>query len=473
MSYYTLGEYVDSDIQVVGTSGIVDCGFCSMNLNSLSLRERDEHYEHHFDSASGKRIIFTSQGDSHTVPSTVPLGSSQSSRLSLPSNKFNQRSEGSQNEFLRKMKSSSKGNAKGTENTRRDGGVFWHRGLSSPPPRNYTQGLIPLLRKALWSSHALGTTLRAALCNERVVHVSQTSLDIGWGFDPQGAQQLKKLVGTKKWLGTAGYYLSNKNALIFTFSIRPLRGVYLSWHPVSSTTTRVAFCASCLNHCSAELVDFHLDDRPEGKQNYSHPAQADSASINEALRGASPIVVTDRMPIILQRQGHSRTIIGYEIAKTGKIKLLMFEPAMKINPSTKAIAQTLFAPSSFHQKRLLESPDSALQLNAKRPRSKQEKLVDEDDDNDVLIIESSLDRRLPQDEKKTVFENVEESTKSLQKFLDQSRLHTRKLGCVNSLISYSNILLNLIKENGISDIIFSHDAALDRDGQVQKENGHQ
>jgi hypothetical protein len=41
------------------------------------------------------------------------------------------------------------------------------------------------------------------------------------------------------------------------------------------------------------------------------------------------------MPLILQHQGHSRTIIGYEIAKDGSTALLTFDPAMYVfTPST-------------------------------------------------------------------------------------------------------------------------------------------
>ena len=50
-------------------------------------------------------------------------------------------------------------------------------------------------------------------------------------------------------------------------------------------------------------------------------------TVAEALKGASPIVVTDRMPIILQHQGHSRTIVGIEKTRKGDTNLLMFDPA--------------------------------------------------------------------------------------------------------------------------------------------------
>lgn len=60
---------------------------------------------------------------------------------------------------------------------------------------------------------------------------------------------------------------------------------------------------------------------------------------NDALRGASPVTCTDRIPIILQHQGHSRTIIGYEVSKTGLVNLLMFDPAKLVS------AQSRFSPA--------------------------------------------------------------------------------------------------------------------------------
>ncbi|KAH9167446.1 hypothetical protein EDB89DRAFT_2245668 [Lactarius sanguifluus] len=40
------------------------------------------------------------------------------------------------------------------------------------------------------------------------------------------------------------------------------------------------------------------------------------------------IVVTDRMPLILRHQGHSRTIVGYEITRDGATDLLVFDPSV-------------------------------------------------------------------------------------------------------------------------------------------------
>lgn len=41
----------------------------------------------------------------------------------------------------------------------------------------------------------------------------------------------------------------------------------------------------------------------------------------------SPVTITNKMPLILQHNGHSRTIIGYEVDGRGITNLLTFDPA--------------------------------------------------------------------------------------------------------------------------------------------------
>lgn len=50
-------------------------------------------------------------------------------------------------------------------------------------------------------------------------------------------------------------------------------------------------------------------------------------TIDDALRGASPVMCTNKMPLILQHNGHSRTIVGYEVSQNGVVNLLCFDPA--------------------------------------------------------------------------------------------------------------------------------------------------
>ncbi|KAG6874304.1 hypothetical protein C0995_001529 [Termitomyces sp. Mi166 len=412
--------FSDPDIQIVSSvNSIIECGFCSMNLSGLTLFEREVHYELHFSTAPV-----------HEQVSSESSQSAQAPHLFTPSTK-NARSS-------KDYKFHDKGKQKKTENTQSSNkGVFWHSGLSVPPPQNYTQGLIPLLKKALWNSHAQGTTLRAVLCSERAIHVSSTFFDTGWGcgyrnfqmacaalmdqniqpkysmlltepsspgvrdiqqwiedawnagFDPPGAQQLKKLVGTRKWLGTAG------------------ADIVKDW-----------------------IVNYFSPKSDSSK----------SLSINDALRGASPIVVTDRMPIILQHQGHSRTIVGYEVTKTGKIKLLMFDPSMKFDNTTKQMALALCTPYTSHsgsRKRALGSSPSTSRHNTKRSHSTPENMIsiNDSDEVEVLVIESSPEQKPHEGKIKQVLGNSEDLAKTLQKFLDRLRLHTRGLVPSHSLWS--------------------------------------
>ena len=62
--------------------------------------------------------------------------------------------------------------------------------------------------------------------------------------------------------------------------------------------------------------------------NYFSPSgNSKESTVDDALRGASPVQSTTRMPIILQHRGHSQTIVGYEMTKKGNVNLLTFDPS--------------------------------------------------------------------------------------------------------------------------------------------------
>jgi len=47
-----------------------------------------------------------------------------------------------------------------------------------------------------------------------------------------------------------------------------------------------------------------------------------------------PVIISPRMPIILQHNGHSRTIIGYEMTRNNSVNLLIFDPAPQKQPNS-------------------------------------------------------------------------------------------------------------------------------------------
>ena len=80
------------------------------------------------------------------------------------------------------------------------------------------------------------------------------------------------------------------------------------------------------------------------KQYFDTQSEGHSTSVQERWRAATPVVISDRMPLILQHQGHSRTIIGYEIAKDGSTTLLTFDPAMYVFGLSTLVLQVVHDP---------------------------------------------------------------------------------------------------------------------------------
>jgi hypothetical protein len=99
------------------------------------------------------------------------------------------------------------------------------------------------------------------------------------------------------------------------------------------------------------------------------------STVQDALRGAQAIVSTERMPLILQHAGHSRTIIGYEIVKGAKgkdntINLLLFDPSKRPPTELREVALGTTSrtgsgqphpddTSKSHTSRLSHSPSSS------------------------------------------------------------------------------------------------------------------
>lgn len=215
----------------------------------------------------------------------------------------------------------------------------------------------------------------------------QALLEDAWkhGYDEEGAEQLKhKLVGANKWIGTADLYVA------FTY-----RGI-----PV-------------------ELADFNLsnsDIKPllDWVKAYFTPLErpkGTGATVHDALYRRSPVTVTDKMPLVLQHEGHSRLVVGYEIMKDGSTNLLMFDPSKRVPDDLRAevhsrseiagdisghhhhgkrlMQQALrpFRPAEGKRRRSSKSPKRREQSPFKRMRAGQEQgqdviVIDDDDDDD-------------------------------------------------------------------------------------------
>jgi hypothetical protein len=171
------------------------------------------------------------------------------------------------------------------------------------------------------------------------------------GFDPEGQKELKNLVGTSKWIGTAGKFMTPETNMSLTglqdlwvaFSYRGIPFVQIlltcsQSSPIESQGLNLlTLIFGTIHKASAQillqstvspttalagiqiLIDWVVD--------YFSMETADTSPKNAFEFMKIPqITVTEKMPIILQHNGHSRTIVGYEIDKNGVLHLLAFDP---------------------------------------------------------------------------------------------------------------------------------------------------
>ncbi|KAJ1989112.1 hypothetical protein GGI04_006052 [Coemansia thaxteri] len=172
-----------------------------------------------------------------------------------------------------------------------------------------------LISSVMRSVH--GSSLGALLVPPRMpaervppVRELQEMLELSWrdGFDCDGADQLDhRVMGTRKWIGTTEIY-----CILAHLGVR------------------------------AHIVDFHCPTAPDR----SHPAlfswiieyftaapppallagdQADDSLAGEAAGSGGAVRFAARHPLYLQHQGHSRTVVGVELADDATY-LLVFDP---------------------------------------------------------------------------------------------------------------------------------------------------
>ncbi|KAH0830377.1 peptidase family C78-domain-containing protein [Lanmaoa asiatica] len=368
-------EIVEEDVIDASLSGNNDiCQLCSLNLRGLSATERTDHHTTHL---SGQPITPRRKREG---PKTAPVITSQ-----------------------RKMTPTKFGRS--AENAARED-VFWYPTQAKAPPDNYTPAALPILKEALKKSHRKGATQRAVLCYERTPHIYHESFDSSWGCGyrnflmtcaalmdqqsqsvyfahldsptPPGVRNLQhwiedawkngyddigahdfdhKLVSTKKKLGTGGN--------VFT---------------VSSCGDTPLILISGFDVLTEWVVNY-FTEKPEG-------------DVNTILRTASPVVATGKMPVIMQYEGHSVTIVGYELGKNGKYNLLVFDPSRKVPKDIRQAALNVSTSVDRASSSSISLGKSKRRERSKSPAPQKRLRRNRDPDDGVVSIPDSDDEKI-------------------------------------------------------------------------------
>ncbi|KAI8090150.1 peptidase family C78-domain-containing protein [Gilbertella persicaria] len=128
------------------------------------------------------------------------------------------------------------------------------------------------------------------------IHGIQLLIEQAWkeGFDTLGAAQLDhRVFKTRKWIGTTEVYT--------LFAYLGIRSTIIDFHQPGP------------NHLHHQLMDWI--------QSYF------STNIKQTNK---TVYITDHPPLYLQHQGHSRTVVGIELLKSGKRNLIMFDPGRRM-----------------------------------------------------------------------------------------------------------------------------------------------
>jgi hypothetical protein len=72
---------------------------------------------------------------------------------------------------------------------------------------------------------------------------------------------------------------------------------------------------------------------------------ADYFRTGSSLEGDEKVLKTDLPPIYFQHQGHSVTIVGFEIGKNGNANLIVFDPMFKTSPAVLRLIEQTGNPS--------------------------------------------------------------------------------------------------------------------------------
>ncbi|KAI8336893.1 peptidase family C78-domain-containing protein [Blakeslea trispora] len=210
---------------------------------------------------------------------------------------------------------------------------FWSK-LPILKQDSRTSGIIPQLEP----NFKKGETVSAYLCSPSTDHLSTGFMDLGWGCGYRNCQMLMSYLVQqqqdgepilKHVLDIHGIQLLIEQAWKEGFDT--LGAAQLD-HRVFKTrkwigTTEVYTLLAYLGIRST-IIDFHQP----GPNRLHHALMnwIESYFSTDVRSSNKTVYITDRPPLYLQHQGHSRTVIGIEILKSGKRNLIMFDPGRRI-----------------------------------------------------------------------------------------------------------------------------------------------
>jgi hypothetical protein len=207
-------------------------------------------------------------------------------------------------------------------------------------------------------------TLSAYLCSPFTDHLSTGFMDLGWGCGYRNCQMLMTFLERQKEDGEPllksvldisgiqfliekawkeGRYILVMSFITYTYLRATFEGfdslgaAQLEHHVFKTRkwigTTEVYTLLTYLGIRST-IIDFHQPGPKRLHQDLMDWIQ--SYFMESTTQNKKTVHITNKPPLYLQHQGHSRTVVGIEILKTGKRNLIMFDPGRRMLRSYKS-----------------------------------------------------------------------------------------------------------------------------------------
>ncbi|KAI9364239.1 peptidase family C78-domain-containing protein [Pilaira anomala] len=199
-----------------------------------------------------------------------------------------------------------------------------------------TSGVIPSLEP----NFKKGDTLSAYLCSPSTDQLSTGFMDLGWGCGYRNCQMLMSFLQhemqdgeplLKNVLDITGIQLLIEKAWKEGFD--SLGAAQLEHHVFKTRkwigTTEVYTLFTYLGIRST-IIDFHQPGPENLHENMFDWIEYYFTSNNNTTTTTGHVYITNKPPLYLQHQGHSRTVIGIELLKSGKRNLIMFDPGRRM-----------------------------------------------------------------------------------------------------------------------------------------------
>ncbi|CAO3623170.1 unnamed protein product [Mucor hiemalis] len=207
-----------------------------------------------------------------------------------------------------------------------------------------TSGVIPRLEP----NFKKGDTQLAYLCSPLTDHFSTGFMDLGWGCGYRNCQMLMSFLERfqqdgepllKNVLDISGIQLVIEKAWKEGFD--SLGAAQLEYNVYKTRkwigTTEVYTLLAYLGIRST-IIDFH---QPGPERLHKEMLDwIESYFTPTTIKNNKTVFITNKPPLYLQHQGHSRTVVGIELLKTGKRNLIMFDPGRRILRSYKSTGVT-------------------------------------------------------------------------------------------------------------------------------------